>query len=121
VPLALARSGWPLARNGADEVVGPPVASGVGKAAVVQALLDPGTNLEFAGFLLATYATQWELTPGAATIRYRPEILATLYQVGFGRSHPKADPRPNSFGKDVGAAAGLDWVREAFPSARLSR
>jgi len=106
-----------IARDARGEFVEAPLANGSGKDSVAAALLDPAKNLEFAAFILSTYATQWERAPGAAVIRNRPDILATLYPIGFERSHPKPNPAANEFGRQVLAAADETWIRESFASA----
>jgi hypothetical protein len=110
-----------VARDARREVVGPPLPNDSGKDAVVAALLDPSKNLEFAAFILSTYATQWERTPGAAVIRNRPDILATLYQIGFEHSRPKANPTANDFGRQVLAAANEAWNRASFAPAEPAK
>lgn len=85
-----------------------------GKEEVVRALLDPKRNLELSAFLLNLYATQWEEARPEWSIRTRPDILATLYQIGFQRSHPKPDPRPNEFGTRVSEVFNEPWMREHF-------
>jgi hypothetical protein len=35
------------------------------------------------------------------SIRERPDILATLYQIGFARSKPHGAPQSNAFGNRV--------------------
>lgn len=84
------------------------------KATVVQALLTPEKNIEACAFLLDLYATQWEAANPAWSIRDRPEILATLFQIGFQHSHPKADPRPNAFGAVVADAMREPWLQTRF-------
>jgi len=89
------------------------------KSHLVAALLTPEKNLEACAFLLDLYATQWESVNPAWSIRDRPEILATLFQIGFERSHPKAEPRPNEFGKAVAEAMREPWLQASFgPSGR---
>ena len=48
------------------------------------------------------------------SIRQRPEILATLYQLGFEKSEPKPNPRPNRFGERVLEVYESPWMREHF-------
>lgn len=85
------------------------------RAELVAALVDPEQSVRFAAFILNLYATQWEAAAPAWSIRHRPEILATLYQIGFERSVPKPDPRPNDFGESVLDAYDSDWLRALFP------
>jgi hypothetical protein len=84
------------------------------KRAVVEALLDDRRNIEMCALILAVYAAQWEAANPAWSIRQRPEILATLYQIGFERSRPKADPRPNRFGERVAEVRRGAFVQSAF-------
>lgn len=84
------------------------------KPALVKALLVPSQNLEACAFLLDLYATQWESANPAWAIRDRPEILATLFQIGFQHSRPKADPQPNAFGIVVAEAMHEPWLQAQF-------
>jgi hypothetical protein len=89
------------------------------KAGLVKALLPPARNIEACAFLLDLYATQWEAANPAWSIRDRPEILATLFQIGFQHSYPKPDPRPNDFGQAVAEAMHEPWIQSRFgPSGR---
>lgn len=70
-------------------------------------------------YYLAWFRTEWEETRPAWSIRDKPEILATLYNIGHTRSFPKPDPQPNDFGRRVKSimespelAAALDPDRE---------
>jgi hypothetical protein len=80
----------------------------------VAVLLEDQASLENAAFLLDLYATQWESADPGWSIRSRPEILATLFQIGFERSFPKPNPQPNEFGLKVAAAMSEPWVIENF-------
>lgn len=84
------------------------------KEAVVAGLLRPSTNIELCALVLATHAAKWEAQNPAWSPRSRPEILATLYSIGFERSHPNPDPRPNDFGVRVAARMKEPWLRETF-------
>jgi hypothetical protein len=66
--------------------------------------------------ILALYAIQWESANPAWSLRERPEILATLYQLGVEKSRPKPDPRPHRFGERVRAVYESPWMREHFRS-----
>jgi hypothetical protein len=79
------------------------------KADVVAALKRPETNLAYAAFLLDLVAAQWEAANPAWSIRSRPEIMATLFQVGFGHSVPKPNPIANEFGERVKKAYDKPW------------
>ncbi len=91
---------------------GPPQPAGKGQ--VVASLLDDQETFRWAAFILNIYATHWEATDPGWSIRQRPEILATLYQLGFNHSHPKPAPQANDFGRAVLAAHQSAWMRELF-------
>jgi hypothetical protein len=76
------------------------------------ALLDDRTNLAMCALILALYQHQWESSNPAWSLRDRPEILATLYQLGFARSRPHAAPRSNAFGNRVREVLGQRWIAE---------
>ncbi|PTL76017.1 hypothetical protein [Vitiosangium sp. GDMCC 1.1324] len=99
---------------GLRKVQHPVISSAARKPEVVQALLDPKQGIALCAFLLDLYATQWETANADWGIRHQPDILATLYQIGFQRSHPKADPRPNAFGQRVREVFDEPWMREHF-------
>ncbi len=87
------------------------------KRDVVTALKTPEGNLESAAFLLDLLATQWELANATWSIRSRPDVLATLFQLGFDHSVPKADPKANDFGKQVQKAFVEPWMQTTFNAA----
>jgi hypothetical protein len=93
-----------------------PWGSGARKADVVAALLNDRDNLRACAMILAVYQLQWaSASPqSSASISRRPDILATLFQIGFERSHPKLSPRSNAFGDQVQAAYESPWMRDAF-------
>ena len=66
---------------------------------MAELLLNPRSNLAMAVLMLSSLRDQWErhLYP----IDDRPEILATLYNIGYERSNPHANPQPNDFGRRV--------------------
>jgi len=78
------------------------------------ALLDDRTNLAMCALILALYQHQWESSNPAWSLRDRPEILATLYQLGFARSRPHAAPRSNAFGNRVREVLGERWLHALF-------
>lgn len=84
------------------------------KDEVVTALAEPQTNIASAAFLLALYAAQWRESDPSWAIDGRPEILATLFQIGFQRSVPKPGPQPNTFGLQVAAEMNEPWIIENF-------
>ena len=79
---------------------------------VADALLDADSNLATCALILALYQNQWETTNRAWSLRGRPDILATLYQIGFARSKPHAAPRSNAFGRRVHQVYGQPWLGE---------
>jgi hypothetical protein len=84
------------------------------RRAVARMLLDAESNLETCALILALYQKQWEATNRAWSIRARPEILATLYQIGFARSKPHGAPRSNAFGSRVRQVYEQPWLGELF-------
>jgi hypothetical protein len=84
------------------------------KNEVVEALADPTKNIEIAAFLIALYAAQWREANSDWSIDRRPEILATLFQIGFQRSIPKPDPKANDFGAMVADEMRADWILANF-------
>lgn len=84
------------------------------KAELVRQLFTPEGNLELAALVLDVTASQWDLEQPALAIRTRPDLLATLYNIGFEHSFPNPEPRSNEFGNSVALVASSGWVREAF-------
>ncbi len=78
-------------------------------------------NIEVCALILALYATQWEGANPTWSIRDRPEILATLYPLGFQKSKPKADPQASRFGPRVREVYDGRWMREHFGSGPESQ
>lgn len=108
-------STWPvpLPASRRDRLVPPfPVPSD--KQPVVQALLQDDRNLDTCALILALYQAQWEEANPAWSLRARPDILATLYQIGFARSRPHAAPRSNDFGRRVQEVHGQAWLTPLF-------
>jgi hypothetical protein len=81
---------------------------------VAEALLDAKSNIETCALILALYQNQWEATNRDWSIRGRPDILATLYQIGFARSKPHSAPRSNAFGSRVRQVYEQPWLGELF-------
>jgi hypothetical protein len=52
--------------------------------------------------------------PSAIPLQARPDILATLYQIGFERSLPKPNPSPSSFGIKVSNVLNEKWISAMF-------
>lgn len=84
---------------------------------VAGALLDARTNLETCALILALYQNQWEAANPDWSIRRRPDILATLYQIGFARSKPHGAPRSNAFGSRVREVYEQPWLGELLADA----
>lgn len=101
--------------TGLRDVASPEFLDGIEKPALVQSLLDSEKNLRTAAFLLNLYARQWDAAAPGLSIRERPEILATLYQLGFAKSQPHGAPQANAFGRAVLREYEADWLRAAFP------
>jgi hypothetical protein len=85
-----------------------------GKERVVETLLDDRGNLRTCALILAVYQLQWQTDAHGSPIRDRPDILGTLFQIGFERSHPKASPQSNAFGRQVQQVHDSPWLQEAF-------
>jgi len=84
------------------------------KNEVVAELLDDESAIELCALLLELYALQWEQANPAWSLRQKPEILATLYQLGFERSEPKENPTAIPFGEAVRQAMEQPWIQESF-------
>jgi hypothetical protein len=103
--------GWALPATAQTAVIAPiPVPAE--RHIVADALLDARSNLETCALILALYQYQWEATNRAWSIRGRPDILATLYQIGFARSKPHGAPQSNAFGRRVGQVYEQPWLGE---------
>jgi hypothetical protein len=113
---------WVLPRS-AVAAMDSPFREPLSKAQVVEALFDDRRNIEMCALILALYAAQWEAANPAWSIRGHPEILATLYQLGFEKSWPKPDPRPNRFGERVREVHRSGFIQLHFGSgtARAAR
>ena len=91
------------------------------KPEVVASLLRDESNIAFAGLILGLYQWQWRSAKPEWDISRRPDILATLYQIGFAKSRPHAAPRSNAFGARVAAISRERWLRDRFDGPRLAR
>lgn len=91
----------------------PPLVSPRSKTEMVRVLLTDEGSIEYVARLLSLYQAQWKLTRPEWEISGRPDILATLYQIGFERSRPHASPRSNDFGRDVHRAYRA-WAQPLF-------
>lgn len=74
----------------------------------------PESNLATCALILALCQNQWEATNRDWSLRQRPDILATLYQIGFARSRPHGAPRSNAFGSRVRQVYEQPWLGELF-------
>lgn len=83
-----------------------------------QMLVNAETNLETCALILALYQKQWEAANRDWSIRARPDILATLYQIGFTRSKPHGAPTSNAFGKRVREVYEQPWLGELLASPK---
>lgn len=87
-----------------------PIPVSAPREAVAAALLDDSVNLTTCALILALYQHQWEASNPDWSLRDRPEILATLYQLGFARSRPHAAPGSNAFGRRVREVLEQPWL-----------
>ncbi len=92
-----------------------PIQRSENRRRLVADLLDDRKNIATAAYLLALHQMQWEHADPAWSIRQRPDIQATLYQLGFDRSRPHGAPRSNAFGTRVLDVYRAPWIRGAFP------
>ena len=81
-------------------------------------LLRAESNLETCALILALYQKQWEAAHRDWSIRARPDILATLYQIGFARSKPHGTPQSNAFGARVREVYEQPWLGESLAAPR---
>lgn len=75
----------------------------------------PLHNITLAATEIHLLRSQWR--DAGRPIDSRPEILATLYNLGFDLSKPKPDPRPNDFGRRVKAFMESADCARLFPPA----
>lgn len=109
--------GWTLPAA-ARTSVAPPIPVPAERHIVARALLDARSNLATCGLILALYQNQWEATNRDWSLRGRPDILATLYQIGFARSKPHGAPRSNAFGTRVRQVYDQPWLGELLAAPR---
>jgi hypothetical protein len=107
--------GWTAAARPRLE---PPIPVPAEKHVVAGALLDACSNLATCALILALYQGQWRAAHPAWDLRRRPDILATLYQIGFARSRPHGAPRRNAFGARVLEVHGQPWLGELLAAPR---
>jgi hypothetical protein len=99
----------------------PPLPVPAERYEVASVLLEAESNLATCALILSLYQRQWEAADRAFSLRERPEILATLYQIGFARSKPHAAPRSNAFGGRVRQVYEERWLAELLEPAPRPR
>jgi hypothetical protein len=105
--------GWtPLVK--AQRSLSSPIPVPAERHVVASALLDARSNIEMCALILALFKNQWEAANRDWSIRERPDILATLYQIGFARSKPHGSPQSNAFGSRVRQVYEQPWLGELF-------
>ena len=73
-------------------------------------LVDPSNNIQYCAYTLYLFQSQWN--SANYDISEKPEILASLYQIGFNKSIPKPNPVSNEYGKMVKEAYELLKIEE---------
>lgn len=79
-------------------------------------ILDPRSNAAVAAAMLSILRAQWRAA--GFPIDDRPEILATLYNLGYEKSRPHGAPRANDFGRRVAEFMRSDECRRLFEGER---
>lgn len=110
-------AGWPTTIL-AQVSMNPVIPAHSLRRTAVQMLLNAETNLETCALILALYQKQWEAANREWSIRARPDILATLYQIGFARSQPHGAPRSNAFGQRVREVYEQPWLGELLAAQK---
>lgn len=110
-------AGWPLPIT-AQTVLNSPLPVPSDQRTAAQMLVNAESNLETCALILALYQKQWEAANRDWSIRARPDILATLYQIGFARSKPHSAPRSNAFGTRVREVYEQPWLGELLASPK---
>ena len=80
---------------------------------ITAALLDPEKSLALAALMLTIFRDHWSYSDHP--IDDRPEILATLYNLGYERSRPHGAPRANDFRRRVKAFMESEDCGRLFP------
>jgi hypothetical protein len=80
--------------------------------------LDDESNLALCALILSLYQRQWEAANPAWSLRARPDVLATLYQIGVTRSRPHASPGSNALGRRVRQVLEEPWLAELLKGTR---
>ncbi len=91
------------------------------KHVVASALLDAKSNIATCALILALYQNQWEAANRDWSLRKRPDILATLYQIGFARSRPHGAPRSSTFGTRVRQVYDQPWLEGLLTAPLMQR
>jgi hypothetical protein len=112
---------WRLGSAALDACQPPAMPIPVDKPHVVAALMRDESNVAFAGLILALYQAQWKAARAEWDISERPDILATLYQIGFAKSKPHGEPRSNDFGRRVAEVSRQAWLQQRFDVPRVAR
>jgi len=94
--------------------ISPPFSTFPSRSELVRILESEEGSIKYCAFILGLFSVHWASHPLAPSLRERPEILATLYQLGFERSNPHPDPSPSNFGKKVLLAISQDWLIKTF-------
>lgn len=110
-------AGWPPPIT-AQTVLPSPLPVPTDQRTAAQMLVNAETNLETCALILALYQKQWEAANRDWSIRARPDIQATLYQIGFARSKPHAAPNSNAFGTRVREVYEQPWLGEVLASSK---
>lgn len=110
-------AGWPPPIT-AQTVLNSPLPVPSDQRTAAQMLVNAEANLETCALILALYQKQWEATRPDWSIRARPDILATLYQIGFARSKPHGAPQSNAFGTRVREVYEQPWLGELFAAQK---
>lgn len=110
-------AGWPPPIT-AQTVMNSPLSVPADQRTAARMLLNTETNLETCALILALYQKQWEAANRDWSIRARPDILATLYQIGFARSKPHGAPQSNAFGNRVREVYEQPWLGELLAAQK---
>ncbi|MFN0110287.1 MAG: hypothetical protein ACKVZH_15635 [Blastocatellia bacterium] len=110
-------AGWPPPIT-TQTVLNSPLPVPSDQRTAAQMLVNAEANLETCALILALYQKQWEAANRDWSIRARPDILATLYQIGFARSKPHAAPNSNAFGTRVREVYEQAWLGELLASPK---
>jgi hypothetical protein len=111
---------WRMSSQGLAACQPPAMPVPLDKPQVVAALMGDDSNVAFAGLILALYREQWKSARAEWDISSRPDVLATLYQIGFERSKPHGAPRSNAFGQRVADVSREPWLQRRFDGPRIA-